>query len=132
MPYLVICLKEKLSEARFLDSFFWLALFINFVQIVFFPFIYLAMDQQVGYVIGQLGNDLYGIARNNRAYMRKRGKEGAWYGIEEDVWKSAKRDSGLVEKKAIEENHTNTGDPESDFIKGKWGGNICASTIAKF
>lgn len=82
-----------------------------------------AMDQQVGYVIGQVGNDLYGIARNNRAYLRKRGKEGAWYGIEENVWKIAKKNQHLVEKKAIEENHTNTGDPESDFIKGKWGGN---------
>ena len=86
----------------------------------------------MGYVIGQVGNDLYGIARNNRAYMRKRGKEGAWYGIEENVWKSAKGNPLLVEKKAIEENHTNTGDPESDFIKGKWGGNFFASTIAIF
>lgn len=90
------------------------------------------MDQQVGYVIGQVGNDLYGIARNNRAYMRKQGKEGAWYGIEENVWKSAKNDKHLVEKKAIEENHTNTGDPEPDFTKGNWGGNFCASTIAIF
>lgn len=89
-----------------------------------------AMDQQVGYVIGQDGEDLYGIACNNRAYMRKRGIQGAWYGIEKRVWEKAKaRNSNIQENLVkIEENDSNTGDPIASMTKQttdttKWGGN---------
>lgn len=87
------------------------------------------MDQQVGYVIGQDGEDLYGIACNNRAYIRKRGIQGAWYGIEKRVWEKAKaRNSNIQENLVkIEENDSNTGDPITSMTKQttdttKWGG----------
>lgn len=87
------------------------------------------MDQQVGYVIGQDGEDLYGIACNNRAYIRKRGIQGAWYGIEKRVWEKAKaRNSNIQENLVkIEENDSNTGDPIASMTKQttdttKWGG----------
>lgn len=82
------------------------------------------MDQQVGYIIGKAGDDLYGIARNNRAYMRKRGKEGAWYGIEQAVWDKAEKDFNFL---PINEDNANNGDPGDAETKGKdpnkWGGN---------
>ncbi|PFX24679.1 uncharacterized protein LOC111331343 [Stylophora pistillata] len=83
-----------------------------------------AVDQQVGYIIGKAGDDLYGIARNNWAYMRKRGKEGAWYGIEQAVWDKAKRDLSFT---PIKQDNANSGDPGDAETKGKdpnkWGGN---------
>lgn len=89
-----------------------------------------AMDQQVGYVIGQDGEDLYGIARNNRAYMRKRGLQGAWYGIDKQVWEEAKKRNGTIQDKLvkIDENDSNTGDPIANKTKQtikntEWGGN---------
>lgn len=87
------------------------------------------MDQQVGYVIGQDGEDLYGIARNNRAYMRKRGPQGAWYGIDKQVWEEAKaRNSNITENLVkIDENDSNNGDPiasktRQTIATTEWGG----------
>ena len=87
------------------------------------------MDQQVGYVIGQDGEDLYGIACNNRAYMRKRGIQGAWYGIEARMWEEANlRNSKIQENLVkIDENDSNTGNPtagktKQTFAFTKWGG----------
>ena len=87
------------------------------------------MDQQVGYVIGQDGEDLYGIACNNRAYLRKRGVHGAWYGIEARVWSEAKASNNNIKENlvTIDENDTHTGDPTAAKTKQtiastKWGG----------
>lgn len=87
------------------------------------------MNQQVGYVIGQDGEDLYGIARNNRAYMRKRGLQGAWYGIDKQVWEEAKKRNGTIQDNLvkIDDNDSNTGDPIANKTKQtitstEWGG----------
>ena len=88
-----------------------------------------AMDQQVGYVIGQDGEDLYGIASNNRAYMRKRVVHGAWYGIEARVWEKAKANNSVIKDNlvTIDANDSYTGDPTANKTKQtitltKWGG----------
>lgn len=91
----------------------------------------LAIDQQVCYVIGQDGDDLYGIACNNRAYMRKQGTLGAWYGIEKQVWEDAKTKNKNIRDNlvTIEENYSHTGDPEAIKTKGTttiWGGKCLA------
>ena len=95
------------------------------------------MDQQVCYVIGQDGNDLYGIACNNRAYMRKRSIQGAWYGIEKQVWLDAKKKTANIAENLvkIEENYAHTGDPETAKTKGtatKWGGRFFCFVLATF
>lgn len=83
------------------------------------------MDQQVCYVIGQDGDDLYGIACNNRAYMRKRGTQGAWYGIEKRVWEDAKAKNSNIQENLVKigEIYSHTGDPEAGKTKTIWGGN---------
>ena len=89
----------------------------------FFP----AMDQQVCHVIGQDENGLYGIACNNRAYMRKTGPQGAWYGIEKQAWESAKTRNSNINANLvlIEENYAHDGDPELAKTKeNKWGGKL--------
>ena len=87
------------------------------------------MDQQVGYVIGQDGQDLYGIACNNRAYMRKQGPQDAWYGIDKQVWEEAKARNSNIQKNlvTIDENDSNTGDPivsktRPTIANTEWGG----------
>ena len=90
------------------------------------------MDQQVCYVIGQDGEDLYGIACNNRAYMRKQGAQGAWYGIEKQIWENAKANNSKIQDNLvkIEENYSHTGNPEAVKTKGDsaiWGGNVSFS-----
>ena len=85
------------------------------------------MDQQVCYIIGQDGNDLYGIACNNRAYMRKRGPQGAWYGIDKKVWENAKLANNNINANlvVIEEDYSHSSDPEVAKTRGsgtKWGG----------
>jgi len=87
-----------------------------------------AMDQQVCYIIGQDGNDLYGIACNNRAYMRKRGPQGAWYGIDKKVWENAKLANNNINANlvVIEEDYSHSSDPEVAKTRGsgtKWGAN---------
>ncbi|KAL9974032.1 hypothetical protein ACROYT_G020561 [Oculina patagonica] len=87
---------------------------------------WIAMDQQVCYVIGQDGDDLYGIACNGRAYMRKQGTQGAWYGIDKHVWEEAKNSNIQENLVTIEENYSHTDNPESAKTKGTstiWGGN---------
>lgn len=59
------------------------------------------MDQQVCYVIGQDGNNLYGIACNKRAYMRKKSPQEAWYGIAKEVWEEAKRKNNGTNVKIV-------------------------------
>ena len=85
------------------------------------------MDQQVCHVIGQDGDDLYGIACNNRAYMRKRGTHGAWYGIEEKAWLNAKAKNANIHSNLvkIEDNYSHSLDPIPPKITGsgpQWGG----------
>lgn len=85
------------------------------------------MDQQICHVIGQDGNDLYGIACNNRAYMRKTGPQGAWYGIDKQVWEAAKSRNNNVNASLvlIEEKYSHSEKPEESKTKGnkiKWGG----------
>ena len=82
------------------------------------------MDQQVCHVIGQDGSDLYGIACNNKAYMRKRSPQGAWYGIAKEEWENAKRGNSNISESlvTIEEN-----DPRASIIQKRgtaieWGG----------
>ena len=85
-----------------------------------------AMDQQVCCVIGQDGDDLYGIACNNRAYMRKRGTQGAWYGIDKQVWQKAKAKNIEENLVTIDENDSHTGDPKDSktiIAKNTYGGN---------
>ncbi|CAH3026162.1 unnamed protein product [Porites evermanni] len=87
-----------------------------------------AMDQQVCYIIGQDGSHLYGIACNNRAYMRQKYPNGAWYGIEKEVWESAKASPGNISSKlvTIEDSYSHSGDPHADKIKVssiQWGAN---------
>ena len=86
------------------------------------------MDQQVCYIIGQDGSHLYGIACNNRAYMRQKYPNGAWYGIEKEVWETAKTNFGNISSNlvTIEDSYSHSGDPEK--IKGsgiQWGGKYC-------
>ena len=84
------------------------------------------MDQQVCYIIGHHGVHLYGIACNNRAYMRKKYPNGAWYGIQKEVWEAAKSDNSINSNLVmIEDSYSHSGDPESNKTKGsgiKWGG----------
>ncbi|XP_073252900.1 uncharacterized protein [Porites lutea] len=87
-----------------------------------------AMDQQVCYIIGQDGSHLYGIACNNRAYMCQKYPKGAWYGIEKEVWETAKTNFGNISSDlvTIEDSYSHSGDPQSDRIKGspiQWGAN---------
>lgn len=92
------------------------------------------MDQQVCYVIGKDGNDLYGIACNNRAYMRKRGTKGAWYGIEKPAWESAKAKNNKIQDNLvkIEENYARNKDPVADKTKTIWGGNYSVIVTSSF
>ena len=88
------------------------------------------MDQQVCYIIGQNGSYLYGIACNNRAYMRQKYPNGAWYGIEKEVWEAAKTNAGNISSNlvTIEDSYSHSGDPHDDKIKGsptQWGGKYC-------
>lgn len=83
-------------------------------------------------MIGQDGNDLYGIACNDRAYMRKQSTQGAWYGIEKKVWQDAKAKNSNIQDNLvkIEEDYSHTGDPEDIKTKGNvtvWGGNCLIS-----
>ena len=86
------------------------------------------MDQQVGYIIGHDGDDLYGIACNNRAYMRRRGLHGAWYGIEKEAWQTAQANNNNIKVNlvTIEEGYSHSHvPPEASKIKGtgtKYGG----------
>lgn len=86
------------------------------------------MDQQVCYIIGQNGSHLYGIACNNRAYMRQKYPNGAWYGVEKEVWETAKTKAGNISSKlvTIEDSYSHSGDPHPAKIKGsviQWGAN---------
>ena len=76
------------------------------------------MDQQVCYVIGQDENDLYGIACNKRAYMRKKSPQEAWYGIAKEVWEEAKSRTNQINANLVKiENDS------KDFkMHGTWGG----------
>ena len=90
------------------------------------------MDQQVCYIIGQDRSHLYGIACNNRAYMRQKYPNGAWYGIEREVWETANITSDPVQ---IEDSYSHSGDPQSDKIKGssiQWGGTYCKEVNGSF
>ena len=92
------------------------------------------MDQQVCYIIGQDGSHLYGIACNNRAYMRQKYPKGAWYGIEKEVWETAKTNFGNISSDlvTIEDSYSHSGDPQSDRIKGspiQWGGKYCKESM---
>lgn len=95
------------------------------------------MDQQVCYIIGQNGSHLYGIACNNRAYMRQKYPNGAWYGVEKEVWETAKTKAGNISSKlvTIEDSYSHSGDPQSDYIKGspiQWGGKYCKEVNGSF
>ena len=81
-----------------------------------------AMGQQVCHVIGQDGSDLYGIACNNRAYMRKRSSHEAWYGIANVIWEDAKtRNSNITESLVtIEGNNSHSFQTRGTVTK--WGG----------
>ena len=85
------------------------------------------MDQQVCCVIGQDGEDLYGIACNNRAYMRKRGTQGTWYGVEKRVWEEVKAKNSKIQENLvkIEENESHTENPKPSktiIATTTWGG----------
>lgn len=86
--------------------------------------IWTAMDQQVCHVIGQDGSDLYGIACNNRAYMRKRSSHEAWYGIANTIWEDAKtRNSNITESLVtIEGNNSHSFQTRGTVTK--WGANM--------
>ena len=95
------------------------------------------MDQHVCYIIGQNGSHLYGIACNNRAYMRQKYPNGAWYGIEKEVWETAKTNSGNISSNLvkIEDSYSHSGDPQSDKIKNssiQWGGTYCKEVNGSF
>lgn len=77
-----------------------------------------AMDQQVCYVIGQDGNNLYGIACNKRAYMRKKSPQEAWYGIEKEVWEEAKRKNNGTNVKIVNDSK----DLQTMGTPALWGG----------
>lgn len=89
---------------------------------------WIAMDQQVCHVIGQDGDEIFGIACNNRAYMRKKGPQGAWYGIPKEDWQNAMTknsgiDANLVK---INEDYSHSDHPKADKTKGtspRWGAN---------
>ena len=95
------------------------------------------MDQQVCYIIGQDGSHLYGIACNNRAYMRQKYPNGAWYGVEKEVWETAKTKAGNISSKlvTIEDSYSHSGDPHPAKIKGsviQWGGKYCKEVNRSF
>ncbi|XP_067040650.1 uncharacterized protein [Acropora muricata] len=79
-----------------------------------------AMDQQVCYVIGQDGKDLYGIACNKRAYMRKKSPQEAWYGIAKEVWEEAKTRTKEINENLVKiENNSKDLQTKNDT----WGAN---------
>lgn len=77
------------------------------------------MDQQVCYVIGQDGNDLYGIACNKRAYMRKKSPQEAWYGIAKEVWEEAKNSPNGINQNLVKIENDST---NLRIMNGTWGG----------
>ncbi|KAK2548606.1 hypothetical protein P5673_031129 [Acropora cervicornis] len=77
-----------------------------------------AMDQQVCYVIGQDENDLYGIACNKRAYMRKKSPQEAWYGIAKQVWEEAKSRTEKINANLVKIEN----DSKDLQMHGTWGG----------
>lgn len=78
-----------------------------------------AMDQQVCYVIGQDENDLYGIACNKRAYMRKKSPQEAWYGIAKEVWEEAKSRTNQINANLVKIEN----DSKALKMHGTWGAN---------
>ena len=79
------------------------------------------MDQQVCYVIGQDGKDLYGIACNKRAYMRKKSPQEAWYGIAKEVWEEAKTRTKEINENLVKiENNSKDLQTKNDTWGGKY------------
>ena len=84
------------------------------------------MSQQVGYIIGVSGDDLYAIARNKCAYLHQAKRGETWYAIAPDAWSTAKAGAEVNVKK-IAESYSNTANPTSDYqMKANdgtvWGG----------
>jgi hypothetical protein len=85
-----------------------------------------AMNEQVGRVIGNVGETLYAISKNKRAYMKQESRGDNWYAITPDEWKDVKASaSAMANRKVVLDNHDNVGDPtilSTDANSNGYGG----------
>lgn len=85
------------------------------------------MSEQVGRVIGHVGEVLYAIASNKRAYMKQEKRGNSWFAITDQDWKNVKT-SAETNLKKIADDEMNEADPTTtlqDTSSNGYGGKIC-------